>query len=101
MLRSLIHQAIHIEISQIKCLADLAMMAPDELSRHMVLNLMADEVAEAKFWNDIDAAYRGVPLPAGGQCNTGYPMTPYPGAPYSGGSPGMIYSEKTKEESKE
>ncbi|BAF58703.1 MAG: hypothetical protein HPY89_06610 [Pelotomaculum sp.] len=90
-LRYLIHKAIRIELRQIKYLAMLAAAAPDELTRSIILCMIQDEAAEAKFWNTVDAAYRGVsipgeaPYPGPGYCPQ--PGMPYPGYPpsYPGG----------------
>ncbi|HQD77150.1 MAG TPA: hypothetical protein PKM06_09105 [Bacillota bacterium] len=42
-----------IELRQIHMMAHLAMLAPNETARHMVLNLIGDELDEAKFYNSV------------------------------------------------
>lgn len=86
--RPLIHTAIQLEIRQIRCLADLASIAPNEEARDIILRMIMEEAGEASFWNTVDAAYRGIPLPAG---------SPYPGAPGYGYGMGL-YSEKPQDE---
>lgn len=93
MCRQLIHKAIHIELHQIKHLAMLATMAPNEVARQMILHMIKEETGEAMFWNTVDAAYRispaGVaPLPGVAPCPG---AAPFPGGPVLGGGmgPGM------------
>jgi len=73
--RPLIHKAIQIELTQICRLATLASMAPDELTRGIILEMIQEETAEAIFWNTVDAAYQVMPIPGVGPCPT---MAPYP-----------------------
>ena len=76
---TLINKAISTEIRQIKLLAVLASLAPDELTRDIILEIIKEEAGEAKFWNTVDAAYRGVLWPG---------AAPYPGVPGYGGPAG-------------
>jgi len=78
--RPLIHEVIQIELRQIKHLAILGCMARDEFTRDIVLSMLMEEAEEAKFWNTVDAAYRGVPLPVIAPC-PGMPPAPCPGMP--------------------
>lgn len=71
MLRQLIHKVIRIEERQLKRLAMLASVAPDEFTRDIILGMIQEEAEEAKFWNTVDAAYRGVL----------WEVTPFPGMP--------------------
>jgi len=104
MLRRLIHKAIRIELRQIKHLAMLASMAPNEVARQMILRMIREETGEAMFWNTVDAAYRGVAWP-GAVPFPGVPVpgvAPFPGAPGFGGGmgPGMgitPFSEQKEE----
>lgn len=106
-LRPLLHEAIQIELRQVKHLAMLGCMAPDEFTRNIILGMIKEEAGEAKFWNTVDAAYRGVPLTGGGPC-PGMPPTwdPMPGMTPGPGMPGCcsygpgFYSEQAKKEDK-
>ncbi len=75
-----------IELRQIHMMAHLAMLAPNETARHMVLSLLGDELDEAKFYNHILCADCGVKMPAtpGAGYQPGLPCPP-------GGAPGMGY----------
>jgi len=74
------------ELRQIHMMAHLAMLAPNETARHMVLTLLGDELDEAKFYNNILCADCGAKMPV---CpGAGYqPDLPCP----PGAAPGMGY----------
>ncbi|MCG9968495.1 hypothetical protein L9W92_10570 [Pelotomaculum terephthalicicum JT] len=90
-LRTLVHEVIQIELQQIKHLAMLGCMAPDEFTRHIILGMIMEEAGEAKFWNTVDAAYRGVQVTGGETCPGMQPgMAPTSGwCPTPGCPPGM------------
>lgn len=79
--RNLIHTAIQTELYQIRILSDLSLMTTNEVARQIVAHLIMEEANEVIFWNTVDAAYRGIPLPGG---------------PLYGG----VYSEKGQEDKK-
>jgi len=100
--RSSLHEVILIELRQIKYLAMLGCMASDEFTRDLIINMIMEEAGEAMFWNTVDAAYRGVPLPGVEPAWNPFPGTnPGTGTPPGCGGCGPgFYSEQAKEESK-
>jgi hypothetical protein len=72
-------------------MAHLAMLAPNETARHMVLTLLGDELDEAKFYNNILCADCGAKMPvcpgAGYQPDLPCPPGTAPGAGYPPGMP--------------
>ncbi len=91
-----------IELRQIHMMAHLAMLAPNETARHMVLSLLSDELDEAKFYNHILCACCKTEMPAapGTGYQPGLPCPPgtapgigfQPGVPCPpGAAPGMGY----------
>ncbi|MFX4263725.1 hypothetical protein ACOBQJ_16180 [Pelotomaculum propionicicum] len=48
-----VRQIINAELHQICHLARLAILAPDEAARNMVLHLISEELHEAMFWNNV------------------------------------------------
>jgi hypothetical protein len=79
------------ELRQIHMMAHLAMLAPNETARHMVLTLLGDELDEAKFYNNILCADCGAKMPvcpgAGYQPDLPCPPGTAPGAGYPPGMP--------------
>ena len=79
------------ELRQIHMMAHLAMLAPNETARHMVLTLLGDELDEAKFYNNILCADCGAKMPvcpgAGYQPDLPCPPGTAPGAGYPPGIP--------------
>lgn len=77
-----VKRALNLELCQIRHLACLATMAPNEVAREMVLNLIEDEVKEAMFWSNVLCAYSDMAMPV--EPGAGYfpqPGVPCPGAP--------------------
>jgi len=101
-LRSSLHEIIQIELRQIKNLAMLGYMAPDEFSRDLIINMIMEEAGEAMFWNTVDAAYRGVSLPGVEPAWNPFPgMNPGPGMPGYGGSWPEFYSKQADKTDKD
>ena len=73
------------KLQQICCLAKLAMMAPDEAARNMVLQFIGEQLSEIKFWSHVLCiACESSPCNKG-SFDTGLP----PGVPISGHGPDM------------
>ena len=104
-----VSQIINSELQQICHLARLAMLAPNEAARVMVLRLIDEEIGEAKFWSNVhccscDTCMPGspgtgwqpgipAPCPAGPACPSTGPVIGV--GPSIGSSPGINIGSTT------
>lgn len=81
-----VRHALKMELRQIHHLARLAMMAPNEVAREMVLHLISEELQEAMFWSHVLCAYSDMAMPV----SPGAGFFPQPGIPFPGMGPGLV-----------
>lgn len=79
-----VREVLNIELRQICYLAHLAEMAPNEVARNMVLQLIDHELQEAMFWNNVLCAYSNLAVSPG-----------VPGAPPGAGPVGPVTGPQT------
>ena len=83
-----VKHAIEMELHQARMLTRLAEMAPNEVTRQMVMNLACEEIREAMFWSHTLCAYSDKAMPCPGPGYYPQPGVPCPGYPGYPGGPG-------------
>lgn len=78
---SRVREVLQMELRQICSLANMALLAPNEVTRGMVLDLISDELDDAKFLSHVLCAYSDTLVSPGVPC-PGVPVVPgVPGVP--------------------